>query len=1543
MVARIASILAVVATAIVALVSGVVLHLDLPPARRLVARALDGVLASSLPGTARIDGLRHLSALSLRAERFYVTTPEGVEVLAFEDIDARFSLFSMLVALVEQRGDIDIEVTELHAARGRVSLEQDESGALLLQRAFVSDEPTPPASGPEVSLRFPSIDVDAIAVYAPVAGIDTVWLDAVAARFLLLPDATTIGIDAALLEAESPLEGAPVAGLLQGEIVLPSDLPLAFEAVFRGGVGEVPLVAGASMEAAKIKGTALVGPAMTRALTRLVPAVDLPEQRLAAQLSVEGELPDLVARASAVLWGGPTPASELDVEATVDVEAQHVVADIVARRIDLSRFASDAPPSSLDLVAHAEGRVADDGPRGTFRAAVDAGSVAEQATPRVVLAGTLDGERVRARGSVAEPGAPLDVTFELVHGLTPPKLHALIHSQSLDLGKNQRLGGKVDGVGSATLRIDAILAQPTQVDAQLDAELSGLRADGFTSRDTSVTVDVAGALPAPHLSARLRGTTVNLRGLRFGSVAANVEGHRHALEAHLRLSDGGARVRSVEAETRAGINGAVVLRAPRLRIEGDDLLVRAGATRVVAGGDGFEVEDLRVDGFGDALEADVTSSPRGMKVELHGARIDLAKVAPLLGLGPERVAGELSLDVDLVRQRSGVIDGGVVAVLEKGRIDELGGLRGGLAAQLRRGELLADGHLDTPVGRVVLDIEPLRLGAGVPSWQSLRRATGKVAIGATITLEELAQLERAGWLEASLPFDVSGKLALSATASRDQATIPPHLELRASTKQLLLQEGTQFLHLLESPATREAAWRVRGLDLAAEITLDGSSGDGALELRVSDVKGGLLWIDADAELPYAELWRDDWRKLESEPLVSLLRDVPIHAWAHTAERRLRDLPRLTGTGDLEGRVKASAFFEGTLADPRAGVTARAFAIHGPDLGLTQPIDLVLVSTWDDGTGEAHAKVFGPRAQLVDAHARAELDLQAMLAGTPQPWSAEAQGRVCNLPLGLFSNLADQEVSGRVDGTIEIHDVNSPEVRVDGKLDVTGLRVGGSDYPRGRVSVTADRQRASARLALEQQKGHVRLAADLPLEWRGARPSLAPGRGGKVELDAKQLRLAFLQPFLSGTFDRVDGVLDARAKVDLGRTRRLSGSARLRKGRLQASAFGETFTDIRADVKLTPEGRLQLHKLTARAGEGALAASAEAELDGLALKRVRAALNIPEKQPIPLVIQGEQLGTAWGRFALRSQLDGSVDVDLDIQELGVTAARRPPNSARKLEPGGAIRIGTFSRGELAMVALSPPTPEAGGAAQKPIVITTHVRRDVVVRRGRDLEVWLRGSPRIVSGTTTRIDGHLNITGGRLEIEGRRFTLEHGIITFTGRPPNDPELSVTASWDAPDGTKVYAEYRGPISTGKVTLRSEPALTRDEIFALLVFGGPQGYSSRPAAGEASTSTQAVGLGGAYVAEGLNEAIDDLISLDVTARVGASPSNQPTTEVEWRIARQISVQLAHVLGSPPPGEIPDRNLGSITWQFAPRWSLKTTVGDQGSTILDVLWQHRY
>src|ERR1019366_6818351 len=113
-------------------------------------------------------------------------------------------------------------------------------------------------------------------------------------------------------------------------------------------------------------------------------------------------------------------------------------------------------------------------------------------------------------------------------------------------------------------------------------------------------------------------------------------------------------------------------------------------------------------------------------------------------------------------------------------------------------------------------------------------------------------------------------------------------------------------------------------------------------------------------------------------------------------------------------------------------------------------------------------------------------------------------------------------------------------------------------------------------------------------------------------------------------------------------------------------------------------------------------------------------------------------------------------------------------------------------------------------------------DVDVRVGTLVRVSLIGGPHVTITDKTSVTGQFKLMDGKLDVQGKQFDIQQGgTITFQGDDPSNPYVDVTASWSAPDGTVVYADFNGPVKTGKLTLRSEPQKTQSEILSLILFG--------------------------------------------------------------------------------------------------------------------------
>jgi hypothetical protein len=89
------------------------------------------------------------------------------------------------------------------------------------------------------------------------------------------------------------------------------------------------------------------------------------------------------------------------------------------------------------------------------------------------------------------------------------------------------------------------------------------------------------------------------------------------------------------------------------------------------------------------------------------------------------------------------------------------------------------------------------------------------------------------------------------------------------------------------------------------------------------------------------------------------------------------------------------------------------------------------------------------------------------------------------------------------------------------------------------------------------------------------------------------------------------------------------------------------------------------------------------------------------------------------------------------------------------------------------------------------------------------------------------------------------------------------------------------------------------------------------------------------------LNQALSK-VTPGVSTRVAADQQN-PTPEVAIQLGPKVTAQVSYRTRVPTPGEQPDRVLLTVDWRFRHDWSIGTTVGDRGSSVLDLIWQYRY
>jgi translocation and assembly module TamB len=1488
----------------------VALCLRLALARRLVMVNTNRALASLFVGRVTVDRVGRMGLTYVEGIDAHVDGADGSPVLRVEGLRARVSTWGLIRSALAAGGDVVVDLPELSFARVDVTLDPDDSGTLRIARAFQPRPSASPSNGPARTVRvaLPRIRIAHGMVHIRTHVVPPCDAELNDAEGSLLLSAGKLAIE--LSRGPLVLRGLPggvqALGDVEADIALPA---LRIHALWNGAVGTIRDRADLAYDDGRIDARLDVAPATADEMSAVWPECPL-FATSEGHVEAHGVLPRVGVRAHAVIGAGTIDVSgpvvvSPELQATLHVEAHGFDAQTLrpgGPRSDLAVSGDVSVTARPTGAIEARGAVALGG----------GGSWGAARLPPATMTGDLSrsaaGElSARAELSILEPGAPAVVTARLAPKGGSPVVTFEAEARIPRLEDVRPLGHVVTGSANARATGTIDLGAGT-VETHLSATLAHLGAREVSLRVARVEARASGKLVAPSIRVEVDGEWLETRGLRLAAVRA------------------GADLR---------VNGGTTLEDVEIVVAGDGEPARARAALVRISGEGIRVDDAWVEGLGAPLAASVQASSSAVLVRARTAGIDLARLGSFANVPVKR--GKLSFDVD-ASVSAGSAEGRLAMDLQDAALLGIDHASAQVEATLHG--RLASGHATARIDDIAtleLRSSSVRIGAGSLIGQSAwRRSWGSVEFDVQVHLAQLA----ARLPPKSLPFEeLQGTLKVGGRIERDSANdVTPDVELTARTAGLVI---------VGRDSGGSPPWRIEQVDPTIHVTVDGETGDTVVETRLRDAAGLIAKLDAHSRaVPYAILFSDE------NPL-SALSTTPFDAHLELPSRRLDSL-RAFGVGDLGGELQASVSWRGAVVGPTIDVTATMIRGRADARVLAMSLDLSLGAHYEGAQLDATLQATGRKKnRVLDASARVHAkarDVLAGLAGATIPWTASARAKLDQLPLQSIVLLNDSQLRGHVSGEAMLEGLHA-DARANLALTFDGLQVGDVSGRSSTVKIAIDGHSLDATARLDQTDGFIEGRARVGTHWGSAvTPTLDLSQEAELSLSAKQFRAAFLFPLVSKWLTELDGRIDADARLQVsagGGSMRPEGTIALRDGAFELPSFGGPFHAASATLALAPDGIVRLQDAMARGTTGSVQGAATARLDGLSLGSLRANVRVPANDPLPLVFDGVQLGAFDGGVDVTlNRAGGGVDVLVDVP---VAHLQLPSGSSSlDVQPLGdvdGVKVGLRRRtGEFAEMPLGGVRGEwadAAAARRQPTQIAMRLG-DVRVSRGTDLDVRIEGQPKITITDETRVSGQIRILRGSIDIQGKPFTIDSGTITFVGNDASNPQIVLTASWAAPDGaTRVYADFVGPLKTGKVRLRSEPMRPQSEILALILFGTADVQTNSSSDTSARVSSAAVVAGGAAT-QPLNRALNNLgVGGGISTRIDTSQVN-PRPEVEVQIARDISLQIAWVLGVPPLNS-PDTALLTLDWRFLRKWALETTVGDSGTSILDLIWQHRY
>jgi translocation and assembly module TamB len=1546
-----------------ALVGSVMIHANMATTRRMAASVANDALSTLFQGRLVIGDVQELTLGPwghVRVAQAEVFDPEGRRVILAKGINGRIDLKKLITSLVT-KGTPEVSLDEARIDDAEVVVDIDGNGNIGIARAFF---PRPSATPKPVTVKSPSAEDVRLAI--PNARLRHAWVhgnvvppkldadaDDVRARVFISENRLNVEVDEARVTGRAPRapgQSSDVHGIATGGLTVPlSAAARAVSAVEGGAAGSttggvtmhwdldgdgsgIPMKAHLGLEGDVLDASADFPLAQPDVVRRAFPALPL-SRPVELHAKAHGKLPTLAITAHGTVGGASLDATgEVGLR---DKQPFHLDADL--GKVDGAAFGG--PVSEVSGHVHVEGVIASGAPTGTFTLATRPGAVLGQKAPAVDADGQFDSRKVTANVRASEPG--VDVDGKVILSIPEETLAFDARARSKDLHALARAPGMVSGSGTAHATGTVDLARST-ISAHVVADANDVARAPASAASVHGEADVTGPLANPVFDVTASAKQVRLTAASKDPADAQKE--------PLTYPSATAHARIVLSPTPRITEAAV-------HVDGAEggASIDAHAAEVVLGPGGVDVRGGHVTGLGAPIDLDVQVQGGALSIRAKGADVDMQRVAAMTGIRELKLMPEGSratMDIDLKATPSRT-DGHVDVVIA--------GAKDGTTAELHA--TLAGHHVSGSARAVVgamgwIEVQraELELPGGM-SVENAKRATGALDLRGDLDLSQGAALFGSERIER-----ISGHVALSARVERLDARLRPTVYASARTRELditLNDNGTST--------------NIAGIDAAFHVGYDGASDETELSVLTWDARGPLASADAKAHVPLFG-WVTGATPFDRGALATL----EVGGIVDTARRDVAYLPGIFARPDLLGVISAHATIAGSLRQPRITLVARAEGLEEKKQTTRAlasekyaPIDAVLEARWDGSDVVATVtadELEADRGRGTDhkpGHVRglllARVPSEDLLAGRPLAWNASGELDIADLdlaPLPLPMNLR-----GALTSRVKLRDLNGTPL-LEANAHVDDIGIGGVRVLRGDLRLRAENGSLDGSVRINQEdggNGRVDVVSS-SLKWHGLDVAWDEAQPTKVGYTLDRVRLAILRPFVRRSIPEIDGQVDGRGSATIDATSHVfEGGIGLTGGRLYVNAIGEEITDVHANAVFERDGAFRIQDATAKIGAGEIKASAAGRMRGLRFEAVDVVAVVPSKEGVPLSAEGATFASANGEVHLSARMPAdkrALAVTVTVPRAKVTVPTRGTQTLQSMDPDTTIDVGIRRRDGRLVAATERPgaakrskaaAAAAAAAADGTAAPADNLAAHFTVTLGNDVELEGRGVRVFLTGRTLvdiadeiAMTGQITLRqGGTIDVQGRRFIVDRGTVTFAaGDAPTDPIIVAAAYWDAPDRTRIWVEFNGPLKTGKLTLRSEPPYSKNEILSILLFGRADPNQARAGDARPSDTQAATDVGTGLASSGLNQALGDLDE-DFDLEQDHTSANRSRTKLGYRLRRNLKVSLGYASGFSQ--REPDTTYLFLEWQFVPKWSLIGTRGDRGTSILDVLFQHRY
>jgi len=1524
---------------VVILVAGALFSLRFAPVRNYVVARVNDALDGTFKGRLVLHRIGRVGLSGIAAADAEVFDPSGRRVLDIHGLGAELSVPTIVwAALTEKSKPLTIRITSATLRHVEAVLIDNGSGSPTLADAFLPKTPSPPSSGPGTVIIIDRAVIDHAWAHGSLASTPPLDIELKDALATLRTDdvATAIAFKQVALRARGLPQGVDPAGDLQASLDIPAapDKPLAARAHYRGTAAQVPVVLDASFVDSNLKATLEAREISPAAVAKQVPGLEL-RSPATLSASAEGKLPKLHGAFSLGVGSGKIDG-DFDLSLEDDLTAK---TNVRTHDLNLAELTRSAPTSNLDLTLHAALLAPKAGPlTGNFDLASQPSLIAAQALPGLSVNGTFSSDsrtqqnRVEAHAEVAEPGAQTSIDATVVQA-KQTNIEFRSATKLNDAPRLKQLAAVNRGKGQIDVQ-GSYRVEDQRLNAKIRANLSGIEQAANRVARAELNATVSGALPQPNADMYLTVNDALLAGQQVSDAKVSARGSlsRLAVSAEIVTTK---PERHVQVSTWLSNDRGLLVDHPSLNLRQGDTNLKIAAESVQLVDGRTRVTGMRLEGAGKA-DVSLVYGSRLESVHAQTYELDLARLWRLVDPNPLLKSGTATVNAsyDL---RGGDVRARLTARSDNLNFDRVQGGSVSADFDLEREHLNGNARADLKqLGKLNVDFQELQ-GIDLANPDPTR-ATGKVGIEGQVRLKDLTQL-----IPPSIELPIERALGLiKYNVAIERERVGPglptfHVHVETEKLQLAGKRTTTTTITTKAEARDTAPVAIKGIDLNLDLT-HAETGETQLAVSVSDALGKLVALSVEAKVT------PRLATVVSE-LSTQWRELPLNVKLTVPPRDLETLPVEVRPAASSGIVSAQLSYEGTLSAPVVELSGKVDRFRQSDDKGTA-LDLA----FEGGYKGTRGRLTGSARAAQRDVAKVDIDFETAIndwlnrVGEQTPkLDANAHLAFDAFPIGLVPAARTSQVEGALSGKVTLEHFGK-DATVDVNLDVASLTLAKSELGRIRAEIAVRNGKADAKLSVEGKGGTTTAEGHSGLDW-GARLVPAVRMPADAQLRARQLRLAAFSPLLTSVLGELDGLLNGDLNAHFrGGAPELNGQVELSEGVAQLAAVGQRFDKITARVSLEP-GKAKLTELTARATAGKLKVTGEARFDGLELTGADAHLRIAEKEKVSLSLAGTELGETYGAIDIKlrpGQVKGSQTLSVEVPALRVRMADAGSQDLQNLDPAKGVRVGTRQRdGGFVTLPLQPLTEGDPAKNENPMRIDLKLGDQVWVQQGDSTKIQLGGQMQLVLGDPLTVEGQIIVRSGKLDVSGKQFEIESGVVTFSGEPGN-PTIVATARWDAPDEDRhrVYAEASGTAEKLKVTLRSEPPLTRDQILSLLLTGSADG-SLAGGSGSGNSAATAVGAVGGAATQGLNKAISNISDLDVSTRIDTS-TGTARPELVIQLSAKVSAQITRSLGQ-TPGQPPDLTFLTLDFLIRKNWSLSTLIGDRGASGVDLVWRKRY